>query len=205
MFQEFFTADVKISNHAKSGKSSKSYRHQGFWKVVLDSLQAGDYVIIQFGHNDSKPDTARYTDPRTTYRQNLERYIREIREKGAHPLLCTSIVRRRFNDRGEFVDTLDDYPKVVREVAAALQVPLLDLHRRTMDLIVDMGPEESKRLFLHLKRGESKNWPEGKEDNTHLNPEGARAVALLAAGEIRKNAPGLGKYLRKRGRTNSPR
>ena len=94
---------------------------------------------------------------------------------------------------------------MVREVAAALQVPLLDLHRRTMDLIVDMGPEESKRLFLHLKRGESKNWPEGKEDNTHLNPEGARAVALLAAGEIRKNAPGLGKYLRKRGRTNTPR
>lgn len=183
--QSFFNDTVKVSNHAVNGRSSKSFIEEGRWQVVLNSLQSGDYAIIQFGHNDQKPDSARHTDPQTTYRSNLEKCVSETLAKRAFPILCTSIVRRKFDKGGILIDTHGEYPEAVRKAAEQMQVPLLDLQFRTMKLVSELGPEKSKSLFLYASPGQYKNRPEGVQDDTHLNPEGAAAVARMAVEEMR--------------------
>jgi lysophospholipase L1-like esterase len=180
MLQLFFTNEVKVANHARNGRSSKSFIDEGLWQVVLDSLQKGDYVIIQFGHNDQKPDSARHTDPYSTYKSNLEKYVNETRAKGAFPILCTSIVRRKFDEQGNLIDTHGDYPAVTRLVAREMDVPLLDLQVRTKNLVSDLGPEKSKVLYLQTAPGEYPNRPDGVKDDTHLCIEGATMVARMA-------------------------
>ena len=183
--QALFDDTVKVSNHAVNGRSSRSFLDEGRWEIVLNNLQSGDYVIIQFGHNDEKSDEARHTDPHTTYRDNLEKYVTDTRAKGAFPILCTSIVRRRFDEQGMLVDTHGEYPDAVRRVATASRVPLLDLQLRTKNLISELGPETSKSLFLYAPPGAYANRPGGVQDDTHLNPEGAAAVARLAVEEMK--------------------
>ena len=184
MLQLFFTGEVKVSNHARNGRSSKSFIDEGLWQVVLDSLQKGDYVIIQFGHNDQKNDTARHTDPYSTYKSNLEKYVNETRSKGALPVLCTSIVRRKFDEQGNLVDTHGEYPDATRQVAREMKVPMLDLEERTKNIVSDLGPEKSKVLYLHTNPGEYPNRPNGVKDNTHLCIEGAKTVARFAVEEM---------------------
>jgi lysophospholipase L1-like esterase len=180
MLQLFFTDEVKVSNHAVNGRSSKSFLDEGLWQVVLDSLQKGDYVIIQFGHNDQKADSARHTDPYFTYKSNLEKYVNETMAKGAIPILCTSIVRRKFDEKGNLTDTHGEYPAVTRLVAREMDVPLLDLQIKTKNLVSDLGPEKSKVLYLHTAPGEYPNRPDGVKDDTHLCIEGATMVARMA-------------------------
>src|SRR5690606_6554597 len=109
----------------------------------------GDFVLIQFGHNDQKSeDPRRYTAPREAYADNLRRFIRETRAAGATPLLATPAVRRRWNESGTFYDTHGDYPEAMRAVAEELAVPLLELHRVTAERVRALGPEKSKELFL---------------------------------------------------------
>jgi unsaturated rhamnogalacturonyl hydrolase len=180
-----FDDSVKISNHAVNGRSSKSFIDEGRWQIVLDSLQAGDYVIIQFGHNDQKPDEARHADSRTTYKSNLEKYVKETRAKGAFPILCTSIVRRKFNEKGVLTDTHGDYPDTVRRVSKEFAVPLLDLQLKTKLLISELGPEKSKSLYLYASAGAYPNRPNGVQDDTHLNSEGAAEVARMAVEEMK--------------------
>jgi lysophospholipase L1-like esterase len=183
--QSFFSDTVKVSNHARNGRSSKSFIDEGLWQVVLNSLQPGDYVIIQFGHNDQKPDAARHTDPQTAYRSNLEKFVNETRAKGAFPILCTSIVRRKFDEKGALADTHGEYPDAVRQTSRELKAPLLDLQLRTMKLVSELGPEKSKSLYLHTLPGAYPNRPEGVQDDTHLNPEGASAIARMAVEEMK--------------------
>ncbi|MBN2613765.1 MAG: rhamnogalacturonan acetylesterase [Bacteroidales bacterium] len=193
VLQLFFSDDVKVSNHARNGRSSKSFIGEGLWQQVVDSLMPGDYVIIQFGHNDQKPDTARHTDPFTSYKANLERYINEARAKGATPVLCTSIIRRKFNEEGKLIDTHGEYPAAVRLVAEEMNVPLLDLQKRTHSLVEELGDEESKTLFMHLGEGEYPNRPKSLKDDTHLRPEGAKVVAAMAVEEMKAaNLPVFG-------------
>ncbi len=120
VLQDYFDANqVVVQNHALNGRSSKSFIGEGHWDRVTTTLQPGDYVFIQFGHNDQKdksPD--RYTNPFTGYRANLIKYAKESRSKGATPVLFTSVVRRHFNDEGTLTDTHGMYPFVVRDVAA---------------------------------------------------------------------------------------
>ena len=196
MLQSFFKDTVKVSNHAKNGRSSKSFIDEGLWKVVLDSMQSGDYVIIQFGHNDQKPDEARHTDPFTTYKGNLQKYIKETRAKGAFPILCTSIVRRKFDEQGNLTDTHGDYPGAVRQAAQELKVPLLDLQLKTQKLVSDLGPEKSKSIYLYALPNAYPNRPEGVQDDTHLNVEGATAVARIAVEEIKALKLPLAEYLK---------
>ena len=187
VFNEYFNDQVEVRNHAKNGRSSKSFIGEGLWKEVYDQLQPGDYVFIQFGHNDQKeksPD--RFTNPYTTYRANLEKYVRESREKGAFPVLLSSVVRRNFNDSGTLTDTHGAYPLVTRMVAGAMNVPFIDLQLLTELKVAEMGPEESKKLYLWLKPGENKNYPDGNQDNTHFNNYGAHVVAEMAIDVMRK-------------------
>jgi lysophospholipase L1-like esterase len=197
LLQSLFGDTVNVSNHAVNGRSSKSFMDEGLWKAVLDSLQPGDYVIVQFGHNDEKPDAPRHTDPYTTYRNNLEKFIKDTRDKGAFPILCTSIVRRKFDDKGALIETHGQYPDATRQAAKDLKVPLLDLELRTKKLISELGPEKSKSLFLHTSPGAYPNRPNGVQDDTHLNIEGATEVARMAINEMQSIELPLSKHLKK--------
>ncbi|MBK7870310.1 MAG: GDSL family lipase [Saprospiraceae bacterium] len=182
----YFTESVEIHNHAKNGRSTKSFRDEGLWEEVEKQLKPGDWVFIQFGHNDSKiEDPKRYAAPQTDYHKNLIRYIQEARAKGAKPLLLTPVMRRSFDENGNFKDTHGEYPDVVREVAAKENVPLIDVHKSTESLIVNHGVEGSKKLSLWFTKGYYEKLPEGKEDNTHFSDYGARQVAALVMDSIR--------------------
>jgi lysophospholipase L1-like esterase len=197
VFQDFFNDHVRVKNHARNGRSSKSFIDEGFWQAVYDSLKKGDYVFIQFGHNDQKyKDPSRYTHPVTGYRRNLKRYIDETRAKGAIPILLTPIVRRNFNEYGVLTDTHGLYPLIVHDVGKEDQVPVIDLQWRTEQLVISLGAEDSKELFNWLAPGENKNYPEGVQDNTHLNEKGARAAAQMVAFEIDRKGIDLEAYLK---------
>ena len=185
MLPEFFNDDVEIHNHAKNGRSTKSFLDQGLWQAVLDSLQPGDYVMIQFGHNDQKiTDSTRYADPHGAYRRNLQCFVNESRAKEAQPILITPVMRRRFDEHGQFYDTHGDYPGVVREVAAQMQVPLIDLHQSSRELLVSLDEEKTKEIFLWVEPGKYARFPDGKQDNTHFSEYGARQIAGLVVNGI---------------------
>ena len=197
VFPLYFDEGVRIENHAVNGRSSKSFRDEGRWAVIRERIQPGDFVIIQFGHNDEKiQDTTRYAAADTDYQQNLIKYVEETLEKGGKPILATPIVRRRFNDRSVLYDTHEEYPRVVKEVAAMMDVPLVDLHKRTMELVKSYGEERSKNLFLHIEPGEYPSLSDGIVDDTHLSAVGAFRVCDLAIEEIRDQIPQLTNYLK---------
>lgn len=193
----YFGAGLTFENHAVNGRSSKSFITEGRWEKVRSQLNTGDFVVIQFGHNDQKiKDSTRYTDPDGAYRQNLKRFVRETREAGANPVLATSIVRRKFDENGRLADTHGAYPDAVRDVAATHEVPLLDMEEGTRALVESWGPERSKLLYLHLNVGEYPGYPEGREDNTHLSAVGAFRVSDLAVTQIREVLPELAVFLK---------
>jgi len=196
-FPVLFNEHVTVRNYAVNGRSSKSFIDEGRWDTILNRIEPGDYVIIQFGHNDSKSgDPSRYTNPWSSYRRNLVRYVYETREKGAHPILCSSIVRRKFNEAGTLVDTHGPYPFVARLVAYHHDVPFLDLQQKTEDWVIALGPEESKQYFMNLEPGAYPLFPEGRKDDTHLVQEGAYAVSVFAAEELRDQDVPLARYLK---------
>lgn len=194
--QQYFDVDrVRVQNHARNGRSTRTFISEGRWQAVVDALRPGDYVFIQFGHNDASVDKVdRYTPP-ADYRANLARFVAEVRAKQANPVLMTPVMRRRFDENGEFRDSHGEYPDLVRSVAAELRVPLIDMHRASERVLREYGPEPSKGLFLHLAAGENPNYPEGLEDNTHFSPRGAEVMAALAVEGIRQSVPGLAEHL----------
>lgn len=185
MARTLFPPYVEVHNAARSGRSSKSFRTEGYWQKVIDSVQEGDYVFIMFGPNDQKPDTARHTDPHTTFRQNLINYVNEVKAKNAYPVLFTCIVRRKFDSNGKIENTHGDYPAVAREVAAEMKVPLVDLNKKSAELLESYGPETSKKLFLHIQPGIFPKLPDGKKDDTHMSELGATKVAEVALTELK--------------------
>lgn len=194
---QYLTTGIEIQNHAVNGRSSKSFRTEGRWDQVEKQLKKGDFVIIQFGHNDQKiKDSTKFTNPYTQYRANLERYVNEARAKGAIPVLMTSIVRRNFNENGVLIDTHKEYPLVVRMVANDLKVPFVDMQLLTEQMEIAYGPENSKKLHLYYKEGEDPYYPKGKEDDTHLSRLGAETVAKLAAKSLKALKIGLEKYIK---------
>lgn len=198
VFPLYLKEGIKVENHAVNGRSTKSFIDEGKWQAVVEKLKPGDYVIVEFGHNDAKKeDPKRYAEAETDYRKNLIKYIEDTRAKGANPVLATPIVRRRFDENGNFYDTHGKYPEVVREVAKQQNVPLLDLHCKTEQLLKNYGEERSKLLFLHIEPGEYESLPEGEKDDTHLSPYGAFRVSDLVVEEIRKSLPELVSYLKK--------
>jgi lysophospholipase L1-like esterase len=192
----YFAGTVRIENHAMNGRSARAFITEGRWKTVLEGLKPGDYVIIQFGHNDEKI-TGRGAGAFGDYKKNLERFVAETRERKAAPILATPIARRRFDEAGKLFDTHGDYPQAVQQVAAEMNVPLLDLHARTLELLKGLGPELSIKLFNHAAPGEYAEHPDGLKDDTHLNSIGATRVCDLAVAEIGRTVPRLAAHLRK--------
>lgn len=186
-----------VKNHAASGRSTKSFIDEGRWAKVLAALQAGDFVIVQFAHNDEKKeDPKRYTDPATSFRENLRRFIRDARAKGAEPMLATPVSRRKFNATGQLVPTHGAYPDAVRAVALEEKVPLLDLERATAKWLQETGDEPSKKYFVWLAPGAHPKHPDGSRDDTHFVDAGAKAVAELAAAQIREQKLPLARWLK---------
>ena len=195
---EFFRENsVRIDNRAKNGRSTRTFISEGLWQGIIDSIHPGDFVFIQFGHNDeSKEKTDRYTPP-ADYRANLIRFITEARAKNAVPVLLTPVMRRSFDAKGVFFDTHGEYPDIVRAVAREYRVPLIDMHRKSEAVLKRYGAEPSRKLFLQLKPAENPNYPNGVGDNTHFSPEGAKVMAGLVANAIRELHLPLAKFLKK--------
>lgn len=194
----FDTTAVRFENHAVNGRSTKSFRSLGHWDAMISRVKPGDYVFLQFGHNDSKvDDTIRYAPAQTAYRDNLTRFIAEIRAKGAQPVVLTPVVRRNFDKSGKFVDKHGDYPSVAREVAAAQKVPLIDLWAKSKGLLEKLGEEDSKALFMNLRGGIYPKFPADKVDNTHFTPYGAGLIAALVSEGIRESTLPIRSFLKK--------
>jgi lysophospholipase L1-like esterase len=184
---KFFRDPAIVHNEAMNGRSTKSFIDEGRWQHLVDELQPGDFVIIQFGHNDEKIDKpAVGTDAATTFRDNLRRFVRDVRAKGASPILATPVCRRKFNAEGKLIDTHGAYPDAVRAVAAEEKTPLLDMQRATEKLLLSYGPEDSKQLFMWIEPGKYEKLPKGSQDDTHFVELGATKVAALAVAEMRR-------------------
>lgn len=198
MMQQYFDpSKAVIENDAQNGRSTKTFISEGRWQAIVDKLKKGDWVFVQFGHNDSaKEKGERYTPP-DSYRANLIRFIEDVKAKHANIVLLTPAMRRRFDNNGKFYDTHGEYPVIVREAAKEKKVPLIDMHRKSEALIKRYGVEGSRALFLQLKPGENANYPNGIEDNTHFVPKGAEEMARLVIEGIKENRLKLKMYLKK--------
>ena len=190
-FVQFWDSSVTIVNKAKNGRSTKTFISEGLWQSILNEAKEGDYVFIQFGHNDESKDKAeRYSSPEQ-FKENLVRFIKESRDKKMVPVLLSPVTRRRFDSTGHIIETHVPYSSLVEEVAKSQNVIFIDLDKLSRDLLQQFGKENSKWLFLQLNPGEHPNYPEGRNDNTHFNELGARLVAQLVLKEIRSSIPEL--------------
>ncbi|MCY8092585.1 rhamnogalacturonan acetylesterase [Bacillus haynesii] len=181
----FLSDGVLIRNEAASGRSSRSFIEEGRLERIMTQIRSGDYLFVQFGHNDQKLDD-RYTEPYTTYKQHLRRYIDDARLKKANPVLITPVQRRSFESDGRFKNTHGDYPDAMIQLAEELRVPLIDLAFKSRQLLESMGQEASKKLFLWLEPGEHPNYPDGARDDTHFCDFGANEIAKLVAQGIKE-------------------
>ena len=184
-FANFFDESVTVDNRALNGRSTKSFMAEGRWKSVADSLKAGDYVFIQFGHNDEVKTKKTYTTEEE-FKNNLAKYVSESLKAGAFPVLITPVARRNFDAEGKVLPTHQVYSEIVRTLSREMKVPLIDLDRESMALLQKMGVENSKLLFNKLEQGQNPNYPAGVDDNTHFNEYGARRMAELVLSELKK-------------------
>ena len=216
--QAYFDDNILVDNHAVNGRSSKSFIDEGRWNKVLQKMKPGDYVIIQFGHNDEKPKADRHTDPGSTFDYNLAKFVRETREHGGIPVLMNCVVRRNFfvsapeNDDDEklrtqtfkdgvkmvegdsLIDTHGLYRQAPRDVAQRMKCHFVDANQITHDLEQGLGTEASKRLHMWYLPDTEPSEPKGKQDNTHYNIYGAHQVARLLADALCEEIPVLKAY-----------
>jgi len=185
-FKELIDSQIECVNYAQNGRSSKSFIEEGHWQKALAGR--ADYVLIQFGHNDMPgKGPARETDPNTTYRDWMSRYVDDSRAVGAMPVLVTSMTRRNFRD-GRVVTLLGDYAQAVRDLAREKNVPLVDLHARSIQLLNRLGPAESETLGPIA---------DGRPDRTHLSIRGQAVVAALVVEQLREAVPDLAPHLKR--------
>lgn len=220
MLPVYLQGKIKVDNHAVNGRSSKSFIDEGRWDKVMSLIRPGDYVIIQFGHNDEKPKADRHTDPGTTFDANLRRFVNDAKSKGATPILMNAIARRNFPPtagqdiasesddkqkdwKGQYpkegvilVDTHGAYLDSPRNVAAETGVTFVDMNKLTRELVQNLGTTNSRDLFMWIPANTYEFCPKGKIDNTHLNVHGALIVSRLAINALAKQMPELRKYIR---------
>jgi lysophospholipase L1-like esterase len=154
MLPRFFKpGSVSVANHAESGEALKSFIAENRLEKLMGMIRPGDYLFIQFAHNDQKPESSAYVEAFTGYKEYLKRYIDETRRRGANPVLVTAMLRRNFNDLGEVINTHGDYPAAMRQVSDEENVPLIDLFEMSRILYEALGPEDSRKLFVHYPAG----------------------------------------------------
>jgi len=186
-FRFLFDSTVTIDNRARGGRSTRTFISESRWQPIADSLEEGDYVFIQFGHNDEAKEAIykdRYT-PVADYKTNLIKFITETKLKKAIPVLVTPVTRMRFDQAGNMEETHKEYSAAVWEVGNQYQTAVIDLDKKSRELLQQLGPVYSKMLFMQLDTLQHPNYPNGQKDNTHFNEYGARRMAELVLGEIR--------------------
>ena len=183
-FVQFFDSTVVIDNRAQNGRSSRTFIEEGRWSPVVEALKPGDYVFIQFGHNDEIP-TKKSATTKEQFKSYLIKYVSDTRSKKAQPILLTSMARRKFDEKGKVVGTHDEYAQIVRNVAKETKTPLIDIDPKSQKLLQDLGQDKSALLFNHLLPEEHPNYPKGKSDDTHFNELGARLMAQIVLSEIK--------------------
>ncbi|MBR5107318.1 MAG: pectin esterase [Bacteroidales bacterium] len=187
MFPNFVDDTFQVINYAQNGRSTKSFIDKGLWDMVQYALQPGDYVFIQFGHNDAKADDPdRYAPAFGAYQENLRTFIRGAREKGATPILLTPVARRWFKNGKLDRNCHTDYPAAMKQVAEEMGVTLLDITTPTLDWIESIGDEASKAYFMIST---------GKDDNTHTVACGARKVTEIVCDALKAQVPAIGEHL----------
>ncbi|MEH7076803.1 rhamnogalacturonan acetylesterase [Neobacillus drentensis] len=179
-FNRFFDDRIVVRNMAKSGRSSKSFIDEGRLDSILKQIDKGDYLFIQFGHNDEiKKDPTRFTEPNGSYKSYLKQYIDGARAKQALPVLVTPVERRSFSKDGTALDSHGEYPAAMKELGLEEHVPVIDLTAKSKQLFQELGPEETREVFMWLDAGKEKNYPDGIQDNVHFQQAGAELISRL--------------------------
>lgn len=185
-FVYFWDSTIEVKNLAKNGRSTKTFINEGLWSQVTNEAAEGDFVYIQFGHNDeSEEKKDRYTNPEE-FKSNLKKFINETKALKAIPILLTPVSRRKFDEAGMAQETHTIYSNLVKEVALSENALLIDLDTKSRELYQTFGKEKSTLLFLQLQSGEHPNYPDGKIDNTHFSELGARLIAQLVLKETQQ-------------------
>jgi lysophospholipase L1-like esterase len=193
-FANYFDSTITVDDCAKNGRSTRTFITEGLWKPVASNMKAGDYLIIQFGHNDEVP-TKKSATTEAEFKKNLEMFVAEARAKQALPVLITPVARRKFDSVGHIVQTHAVYAQIVRDIAADKKVPLIDLDAEGQALYQKLGVEPSKMLFNYLEPGQNPNYPKGKEDDTHFSELGARRIAELVLNDLKALKLGLADHI----------
>ncbi|HET9570316.1 MAG TPA: rhamnogalacturonan acetylesterase [Bacteroidales bacterium] len=195
MIPRFFDDKICFANYAESGEAANSFASAGRLKKILTKIKPGDYVFVEFGHNDQKQKGPN-DGPWASYTTNLRRYITETRAQGGIPVLVTSMHRRNFDDQGKVVNTLGEYPDAVRKLASEEQVALIDLNAMSKILYEAWGPKESIKAFVHYPANTFPNQPKALADNTHFNSYGGYEIAKCIVEGIKKALPELSVHIR---------
>lgn len=174
----FFNDNILIENHARNGRSTKTLIAEGRWDFLIRRVTTGDFVVIQFSHNDEVETKRAYT-PLPDFEENFRRFVREVRAKGAIPILCTPVARRKFDSIGNLIDTHPIYPQAIIRVASEMKVPLIDMEKKSEEILKKYGVEDSKKLFMHIEPGVWKSIPNGRQDDTHFVEKGALEMANI--------------------------
>ena len=184
---QFAAEGYAVRNHGLSGRSTRSFRDEGLFKPVQEGMQAGDVLLIQFGHNDEKDAENLHTDPDSTYPEFLSWYCDEALSRGVQPVLITPVSRRWWIPGGEMLYTHGEYPAAMRKLAAERDIPLVDLKLASRALYLSLGEEKTEELFVVIPKGENPDFPEGHNDKTHFNAYGAQKIAELVVDGLRKD------------------
>lgn len=194
MLPRFFKKGIAIANHAESGETLKAFRSEKRLDKILSQIKTGDYLFIQFAHNDQKQGSS-HVEPFTTYKEQLKFYISEARKRGAFPVLVTSMHRRTFDENGKITNSLLDYPDAMRQTAVEEKVPLIDLNAMSKTFYEALGPEKSIKAFVHYPANTFPDQPQALQDNTHFNAYGAYELARCIVEGIKTNKLPIAKFL----------
>lgn len=196
LLPEFLLPQLKVTNHAANGRSTRRFLNEGRWQLLLSELAKGDYVLVQFGHNDSKvSDPERFADADTDYQSFLKQFIAQVQAKGATPMLASSICRRNFASDGTLKRDLANYANAAAKVATETKVSFFDLQQLSCDFWQQLGPANSQPYFIQVPAGLYQKFPEGKVDNTHLTLQGASRIAQFFVQELKRQQHPLANYV----------
>jgi lysophospholipase L1-like esterase len=195
MLPSFFGSKIAIANEAESGETIRSFVSEHRLEKIMSTMRTGDYLMIQFGHNDQKPG-AGYVPAATDFKTYLLQYIGETQAHGSTPILVTPMHRRDFDAEGKIVQTLGDYPEAMREVAKQKGLALIDLNALSKTLFEALGEEGTLHAFVHFPANTFPDQPEALADNTHFTSYGAYELARTIVQSMRDEKLPLARYLR---------
>lgn len=196
MIPRFFDKHVCFANYAESGESANTFISAGRLAKALTQMKAGDYIFMEFGHNDQKQ-KGPGKGPYLSFTSSLRTFIQEAKAKGAHPVLVTPTQRRSFNEEGKIMDTHGEYPNAMKKLSIEENIPLIDLNATTRTLYETWGIEPSKNAFVHYPANTYPGQTQPLADNTHFNPYGAYEISKCIIEGMKTNKLDIVKYLRK--------